>query len=713
VTTGDAAPPSPHGDAMAPPRQRNSERATTAGGSPRAGAPASLDDALRRIDALEAENEALAAEIGALKKSATARADAARRADGSSPSAGRARDRERSELEEPAFMTMTMTSLLARVRLLEEREAARVPILERFVEEAPDVFNRHVLPRLDDGDLAVLAMVNQKMREFVFASPVGDVRDVAAVRRQLARVRNFVGSVGRMAWAKERGCPWDKDTFECIAEFWNVEVAKWAKERGCVSELDVHPDLCYKAASGGQLEMLQWLRANGAPWDGFRWNEKTCAVAAEGGHLEVLQWARANGAPWDYMTCAHAARGGHLEVLQWARANGAPWDESTCAYAAEGGHLEVLQWARANGAPWDEMTCRLAAYGGHLEVLQWARANGCPWNVFTCACAAKGGHLEVLQWARANGAPWNKETCYAAVEGGHLEVLKWARANGAPWDDLICINAALAGHLEVLKWARANGAPWDERTCAEAAKGGHLEVLQWARDNGAPWDKETCMEAVRGGHLEVLKWARANGCPWDKKHCADRAVNRPEVFEWIRQSVPLTQKIEYLRSYEEKKSMLMDLVHAVKGLTLVFVETETGVDQLEDWLSREGFPSTSIHGYRTQQVREYALNSFRSGRTPILVTTDVATLGLDDVPHVSHVINFDLPSNIDGYVHRIGLTARAGNKGLATAFFTDKDAGLARPLRRILSEEVQEVPDFLYKFISYPKGWSWLDDSLQ
>ena len=632
MTTGDAAPPSPHGDAMAPPRQRNSERATTAGGSPRAGAPASLDDALRRIDALEAENEALAAEIGALKKSATARADAARRADGSSPSAGRARDRERSELEEPAFMTMTMTSLLARVRLLEEREAARVPILERFVEEAPDVFNRHVLPRLDDGDLAVLAMVNQKMREFVFASPVGDVRDVAAVRRQLARVRNFVGSVGRMAWAKERGCPWDKDTFECIAEFWNVEVAKWAKERGCVSELDVHPDLCYKAASGGQLEMLQWLRANGAPWDGFRWNEKTCAVAAEGGHLEVLQWARANGAPWDYMTCAHAARGGHLAVLQWARANGAPWDESTCAYAAEGGHLEVLQWARANGAPWDEMTCRLAAYGGHLEVLQWARANGCPWNVFTCACAAKGGHLEVLQWARANGAPWNKETCYAAVEGGHLE---------------------------------------------------------------------------------VLKWARANGCPWDKKHCADRAVNRPEVFEWIRQSVPLTQKIEYLRSYEEKKSMLMDLVHAVKGLTLVFVETETGVDQLEDWLSREGFPSTSIHGYRTQQVREYALNSFRSGRTPILVTTDVATLGLDDVPHVSHVINFDLPSNIDGYVHRIGLTARAGNKGLATAFFTDKDAGLARPLRRILSEEVQEVPDFLYKFISYPKGWSWLDDSLQ
>jgi hypothetical protein len=436
---------------MAPPRQRNSERATTAGGSPRAGAPASLDDALRRIDAL-------AAEIGALK-SANARADAARRADGSSPAAGRARDRERSELEEPAFMTVTMTSLLARVRLLEEREAARVPILERFVEEAPDVFTEHVLPRLVDGDLAVLAMVNQKMREFVFALPVGDLRDVAAVRRELGRVRNFVGSVGRLAWAKERGCPWDAKTFAFIAEFGTVEVAKWAKERGCVSERGLHPHLCYKAASGGQLKMLQWLRANGCPW-----REETCEVAASNGHLEVLQWARANGAPCDYRTCMEAAYRGHLEVMQWMRANGAPWDARTCTYAALGGHLEVLQWARANGAPWDYKTCSSAAHAGHLEVLQWARANGAPWDKVTCKNAAHAGHLEVLQWARANGAPWDAWTC------------AWAAGRG---------------HLEVLQWARANGAPWDEKTCYEAAREGHLEVLQWARDNGAPWNKET------------------------------------------------------------------------------------------------------------------------------------------------------------------------------------------------------------------------------
>lgn len=72
-----------------------------------------------------------------------------------------------------------------------------------------------------------------------------------------------------------------------------------------------------------------------------------------------------------------------------------------------------------------------------------------------------------------------------------------------------------------------------------------------------------------------------------------------------------------------------------------------------------------------------ALRAFRSGKCRILVATDVAARGLD-IPHVTHVINYDLPKDIDDYVHRIGRTGRAGKKGLATAFFTDDDFGLAR-----------------------------------
>ncbi|KAG5176403.1 hypothetical protein JKP88DRAFT_351103 [Tribonema minus] len=69
---------------------------------------------------------------------------------------------------------------------------------------------------------------------------------------------------------------------------------------------------------------------------------------------------------------------GHLEVLQWARANGCPWDKSTCTLAASGGHLETLQWARVNGCPWDSETLETARFSKRHEVVRWALANGCP-----------------------------------------------------------------------------------------------------------------------------------------------------------------------------------------------------------------------------------------------------------------------------------------------------------------------------------------------
>jgi ATP-dependent RNA helicase DDX3X len=94
------------------------------------------------------------------------------------------------------------------------------------------------------------------------------------------------------------------------------------------------------------------------------------------------------------------------------------------------------------------------------------------------------------------------------------------------------------------------------------------------------------------------------------------------------------------------------------------------------------------------QEREHALRSFKSGATPILVATDVAARGLD-IPHVAHVINFDLPNDIDDYVHRIGRTGRAGKSGLATAFFNESNISLARSLSELMTEANQEVPQWL------------------
>ncbi|KAK4404985.1 DEAD-box ATP-dependent RNA helicase 37 [Sesamum angolense] len=168
----------------------------------------------------------------------------------------------------------------------------------------------------------------------------------------------------------------------------------------------------------------------------------------------------------------------------------------------------------------------------------------------------------------------------------------------------------------------------------------------------------------------------------------------------------IVQRIEFVHE-SDKRSHLMDLLHAQRAngvqtkqaLTLVFVETKKGADSLEHWLCLNGFPATTIHGDRTQQERELALRSFKSGNTPILVATDVAARGLD-IPHVAHVINFDLPNDIDDYVHRIGRTGRAGKTGLATAFFNENNMSLAKPLADLMKEANQEVPDWLTRFAS-------------
>ena len=99
------------------------------------------------------------------------------------------------------------------------------------------------------------------------------------------------------------------------------------------------------------------------------------------------------------------------------------------------------------------------------------------------------------------------------------------------------------------------------------------------------------------------------------------------------------------------------------------------------------------------QEREYALREFKTGNKPILVATDVAARGLD-IPHVAHVINFDLPNDIDDYVHRIGRTGRAGKTGLATAFFNESNLSMARPLSDLMQEANQEVPAWLTRYAS-------------
>lgn len=156
---------------------------------------------------------------------------------------------------------------------------------------------------------------------------------------------------------------------------------------------------------------------------------------------------------------------------------------------------------------------------------------------------------------------------------------------------------------------------------------------------------------------------------------------------------------------QEKRSRLCDiLTETGSEKTLVFVEQKRNADFLASYLSQNGFPTTSIHGDRLQAEREEALQDFKLGKAPVLIATSVAARGLD-IPLVKHVINYDLPQSIDEYVHRIGRTGRCGNLGKAISFYSnDTDGALAKPLVRILSDAMQEVPSWLeeYSKLSMP-----------
>merc|ERR1712240_39034 len=146
---------------------------------------------------------------------------------------------------------------------------------------------------------------------------------------------------------------------------------------------------------------------------------------------------------------------------------------------------------------------------------------------------------------------------------------------------------------------------------------------------------------------------------------------------------------------EKLEELLNDPDRDPKERTLIFVQTKKNADFLATYLSGEGLPTTIIHGDRLQREREEALFDFRTGDKPILVATAVAARGLD-IPNVAHVINYDMPDDVDEYVHRIGRTGRVGNLGKATSFVDPEGDGDVMPkLVDMLTKVGLEVPEFL------------------
>jgi len=119
---------------------------------------------------------------------------------------------------------------------------------------------------------------------------------------------------------------------------------------------------------------------------------------------------------------------------------------------------------------------------------------------------------------------------------------------------------------------------------------------------------------------------------------------------------------------------------------------------LESFLTKNNYRVNVLHGKKQQQDREKMLNEFKAGKTQILIATDVASRGLN-ISQLPIIINYDFPSNLEQYVHRIGRTGRKGSNGLAFSFFTRIYANLAGDLIKILEEHHQKVDTNLRELV--------------
>jgi ATP-dependent RNA helicase DDX41 len=160
----------------------------------------------------------------------------------------------------------------------------------------------------------------------------------------------------------------------------------------------------------------------------------------------------------------------------------------------------------------------------------------------------------------------------------------------------------------------------------------------------------------------------------------------------------IIQEVEYVKA-EERMRELTGALGKTAPPTLVFAENKRDVDEVHEYLLLKGVRACSVHGDKAQEERNEAIRAFKAGEKDVLVATDVAAKGMD-FADIQHVINFDMPKDIETYIHRIGRTGRSGRTGVATTFIGKNfEEHVLLDLKGVLLEAKQRIPPLLQALV--------------
>jgi ATP-dependent RNA helicase DDX41 len=215
-------------------------------------------------------------------------------------------------------------------------------------------------------------------------------------------------------------------------------------------------------------------------------------------------------------------------------------------------------------------------------------------------------------------------------------------------------------------------------------------------DLGFEEDLRGILEHVRQPYVQMLLFSAT--MPNSIREFARNALSNPVLINVGRAgaaNLDIVQEVE-LVDHTRRLGSLLSALQKTAPPVIIFAAAKGDVDDILEYLLLRGVEAVAIHGGKTQEERLYAIDSFKAGKKDVLVATDIASKGLD-LQNIQQVINYDMPAEIEDYVHRIGRTGRGGRTGIATTLLDPSACSEAvlLDLKHLLNEAKQYVPPFL------------------